>query len=130
MELHLLIKIVHMSSVALLIVVFLLRASTLLFSAERAISAVKSSKIMTALQHFSLTLIVLTGVTLLIMNDFQVQTWFYAKVVLFLVMISSLIKAYKKDDAILMVQRKAGLIIAGVALAAIIALVIIKPIFN
>lgn len=130
MELHLLIKIVHMSSVALLIVAFLLRATQLLMNQDKAASGVKSPKILTALQHLSLTLVVLTGVTLLIMNDLQVQTWFYAKVVLFLVMVSSLIKAYKNDENILLVQRKAGLVISAVALAAIIALVMIKPVFG
>lgn len=130
MELHLIIKIVHMSSVALLIVAFLLRGSTLLFSKENDAPLVKGPKAIIGLQHLSLTLIVLTGVTLLIMNDLQVQPWFYAKVILFLVMISSLIKAYKTDDRILLVQRKAGLVISGVALIAIIALVMIKPVFN
>lgn len=130
MELHLLIKIVHMSSVALLIVAFLLRATQLLMNQDKATSGVKSPKILITLQHLSLTLVVLTGVTLLIMNDLQVQTWFYAKVVLFLVMVSSLIKAYKNDESILLVQRKAGLVISAVALAAIIVLVMIKPVFG
>ena len=130
MELHLIIKIVHMSSVALLIVAFLLRASKLLLTKENDVPIAKGSKALIGLQHLSLTLIVLTGVTLLIMNDLQVQPWFYAKIILFLVMISSLIKAYKTDERILLVQRKAGLVISGVALAAIIALVMIKPVFG
>ena len=130
MELHLIIKIVHMSSVALLIVAFLLRASNLLLTKENDAPIAKGSKALIGLQHLSLTLIVLTGVTLLIMNDLQVQPWFYAKIILFLVMISSLIKAYKTDERILLVQRKAGLVISGVALAAIIALVMIKPVFG
>ena len=130
MELHLIIKIVHMSSVALLIVAFLLRASKLLLTKENDAPIAKGSKALIGLQHLSLTLIVLTGVTLLIMNDLQVQPWFYAKIILFLVMISSLIKAYKTDEHILLVQREAGLVISGVALAAIIALVMIKPVFG
>ena len=130
MELHLIIKIVHMSSVALLILAFLLRASNLLLTQENDAPIAKGSKALIGLQHLSLTLIVLTGVTLLIMNDLQVQPWFYAKIILFLVMISSLIKAYKTDERILLVQRKAGLVISGVALAAIIALVMIKPVFG
>ena len=130
MELHLIIKIVHMSSVALLIVAFLLRASNLLLTQENDAPIAKGSTALIGLQHLSLTWIVLTGVTLLIMNDLQVQPWFYAKIILFLVMISSLIKAYKTDERILLVQRKAGLVISGVALAAIIALVMIKPVFG
>ena len=64
------------------------------------------------------------------MKDFQVETWFYAKVVLFLVMVSSLIKAYKKDESILLVQRKAGWGIALVAFVAIYGLVLVKPVFG
>jgi len=51
-------------------------------------------------------------------------------VVLFLVLFSSLIKAYKKDDSILLAQRRAGLAIAVIALIGIIGLVIIKPNFG
>ena len=50
--------------------------------------------------------------------------------VLFLVLFSSLIKAYKKDDQILLIQRRAGLAIAIVALIAILALVMMKPNFG
>ena len=60
----------------------------------------------------------------------DVQPWFYAKVVLFLVLLSSLSKAYKKDDNAMLVQRRAGLFIAAVALISIITLVIIKPVFG
>ncbi len=58
------------------------------------------------------------------------QPWFYAKVILFLVLVSSLGKAYKKDDSILLVQRRAGLFIAVVSLVSILALVMIKPNFG
>ena len=77
-----------------------------------------------------MTLIILTGVTSLVIKNFEVQPWFYAKVVLFLVLFSSLIKAYKKDDSILLAQRRAGLAIAVIALIGIIGLVIIKPNFG
>ncbi|MCG4607469.1 SirB2 family protein, partial [Bifidobacterium longum] len=50
-------------------------------------------KLLVALQHLSMTLIILTGVTSLVIKNFEVQPWFYAKVVLFLVLFSSLIKA-------------------------------------
>ena len=49
-----------------------------------------------ALQHFAITVIVLTGIVSLFLKDFDVQPWFYAKVILFLVLVSSLGKAYKK----------------------------------
>ncbi len=41
------------------------------------------------------------------MKNFQVQPWFYAKIILFLVLLSSLMKAFKKDDTILLAQRRA-----------------------
>lgn len=131
MDIHLITKIVHMTSVSILILALVLRGLSLLrLKAQDTQVLPTGSKAVIGLQHLSLTLIVVTGVALLIMNDLQVQPWFYAKVILFLVMISSLVKAYKKDDTILLVQRKAGLVIAIVSLIAIIALVIIKPVFG
>ncbi len=83
-----------------------------------------------ALQHSALTLIVVTGVIALFLKDFQVETWFYAKIILFLVMLSSLIKAYKKDDSILLIQRRVGWGLALVAFFAILGLVMLKPSFG
>jgi hypothetical protein len=51
-------------------------------------------------------------------------------VVLFLVILSSLSKAYKKDDTILLAQRRAGLFLAVVSMVSIIGLVMIKPNFG
>ncbi|MCG2916426.1 hypothetical protein, partial [Escherichia coli] len=59
-----------------------------------------------------------------------VQPWFYAKMVLFLVLLSSLMKAFKKDNQILLVHRRAGLFLGAIAFVAIMSLVIIKPVFN
>ena len=130
MDIHLLIKIIHMTSVAVLILVFVLRASTLFIGAQNQQLNPKGRVAFVALQHLSLTLIVLTGITLLIMNEFKVQPWFYAKIVLFIVFLSSQIKAYKKDETILLVQRRAGLVIGAVALIATLTLVMIKPVFS
>ena len=80
--------------------------------------------------HLSMLVIVLTGIALLVMKNFDVQRWFYAKVVLFLVMLSSLSKAYKKEDSILLTQRRAGLFLAVVAMISILGLVMIKPNFG
>ena len=99
---------IHLVGIALLFVVILLRGMTLFKGVENNQPNQSSRKLFVALQHSSLTIVVFTGVALLVMKDFQVETWFYAKVVLFLVMVSSLIKAYKKDETILLVQRKAG----------------------
>lgn len=121
---------IHLVGIALLFVVILLRGMTLFKGVENNQPNQSSRKLFVALQHSSLTIVVFTGVALLVMKDFQVETWFYAKVVLFLVMVSSLIKAYKKDETILLVQRKAGWVIALVAFIAIYGLVLVKPVFG
>ena len=121
---------IHLVGIALLFVVILLRGMTLFKGVENNQPNQSSRKLFVALQHSSLTIVVFTGIALLVMKDFQVETWFYAKVVLFLVMVSSLIKAYKKDETILLVQRKAGWVIALVAFVAIYGLVLVKPVFG
>lgn len=121
---------IHLVGIGLLFVVILLRGMTLFKGVENNQPNQSSRKLFVALQHSSLTIIVFTGIALLVMEDFQVETWFYAKVVLFLVMVSSLIKAYKKDETILLVQRKAGWVIALVAFIAIYGLVLVKPVFG
>lgn len=130
MDAHMLIKIIHMTSVTVLMLVFILRALTLYISTQNQQPNPKGRVAFVALQHLSLTLMVVTGLTLLYMNDFKVQPWFYAKVVLFLVLVSSLMKAYKKDDSILLAQRRAGVFIGAVALVATLTLVVIKPVFS
>lgn len=130
MDIHLLVKIIHMSSVVLLILVFILRAVTLFVGTKGQQPSPKGRVALVAFQHLSLTIIVLTGITLLIINDFKVQPWFYAKVMLFIVFLSSQIKAYKKDDSVLLVQRRAGMVIGAVALIATLSLVMIKPVFS
>ena len=124
------INIVHMSAVALACVVFVLRALTLFMGVQGQQPNLKGRTAFVALQHLSYILIVLTGMSLLVMNQFVVKPWFYAKIILFLVLISSLIKAYKKEDSILLAQRRAGLVISAVALLAILGLVMVKPVFN
>jgi len=130
MDMQLTVKIVHMISVTLLIGVVIARAFTLFVGVQGNQPNPVARKLFVALQHLSMTLIVLTGLTSLVIKNFEVQSWFYAKVVLFLVLFSSLMKAYKKDDSILLVQRRAGLAIAMVALMAIIGLVMVKPNFG
>ena len=121
---------IHLVGIALLFVVILLRGMTLFKGVENNQPNQSSRKLFVALQHLSLTIVVFTGVALLVMKDFQVESWFYAKAVLFLVMVSSLIKAYKKDETILLVQRKAGWVIVLVAFVAIYGLVLVKPVFG
>lgn len=130
METQLLIKIVHMSAVSLACVVILARAMTLFKGVQGNQPNPAGRTAFVALQHLSMLVIVLTGIVLLVMKNFDVQTWFYAKVVLFLVILSSLSKAYKKEDSILLTQRRAGLFLAVVAMISILGLVMIKPNFG
>lgn len=130
MDLHLLIKIVHMSSLILLVVAILARATTLFRGVEGGQPGSQSRTVLIALQHLSFTLIIGTGLILLVMKQFQVQPWFYAKIVLVIVMLSSLLKAYKSDPTILLAQRRAGVVISCIALIALVALVCIKPTFG
>lgn len=130
METQLLVKIVHMSAVSIACIIILARAMTL-FKGVQGNQPNPTGRIaFVAFQHLSMTMIVLTGIILLVMKNFEVQTWFYAKVVLFLVILSSLSKAYKKDDTILLAQRRAGLFLAVVSMVSIIGLVMIKPNFG
>ena len=131
MDVVLLIKIIHMSALSLLIVVFLARAATLFVGVQEDQQPnPKARTALVGLQHLALTLIVMTGVALLWLNKFEVQPWFYAKVILFLVLCSALIKAYKKDPSIVLAQRRAGVILAAFALLAILGLVMLKPVFG
>ena len=130
METQLLVKIIHMSLASLLIVVVLARTATLFVGVQGQTPNPKARKLWVGLQHFSFTFIALTGLVSLYLKDFVVQPWFYAKVVLFFVILSSMIKAFKQDPSILLVQRRAGMTIALLALAALIGLVIIKPVFS
>ncbi|MGE8542609.1 MAG: SirB2 family protein [Acinetobacter sp.] len=130
METQLLIKIIHMSVVTLACLAIFGRAFTLFKGVQGNMPNPAGRTFFVALQHLSMTLIAATGIALLVMKNFDVQPWFYAKVVLFLVMLSSLSKAYRKTDTVQLQQRRAGLFLAVVSLAAIIGLVIIKPNFG
>ncbi len=130
MDTQLLVKIIHMSAAGLAIVAILARALTLFVGTQGNQPNSKARVFLVALQHLVISVIALTGIIALFLKNFDVQPWFYAKIILFLVLISSLGKAYKKDDSILLVQRRAGLFIAVVSLIAIIVLVMIKPNFG
>lgn len=130
MELHLLIKIIHMSSVAALILILLVRGLTLFVGCENDQPNPKKRTLFVALQHLSLTLVAVTGISLLVMNKFIVQPWFYGKILLFLVLISSLIKTYRQDDKITLIQRRAGFFISCTVLITIIGFILIKPGFS
>ena len=129
METQLLIKIIHMSSVALALLVFVLRAATLFVGTVNQQPNPKGRVVFVALQHLSYTVLVLTGIVLLVMKDFQVQPWFYAKITLFLVLLSTQMKAYKRDEGISLQQRQAGVGLGAMVFVMILILVMIKPTF-
>lgn len=130
METQLLVKIIHMSAAGLAIIAILARGLTLFVGTQGNLPNPKARVPLVALQHLAISVIALTGIVSLVLKDFDVQPWFYAKVILFLVLVSSLGKAYKKEDSILLAQRRAGLFIAVISLVSILALVMIKPNFG
>ena len=87
MDAHLLTKIIHMTAVAAALMVFVLRASTLFIGVQGEQPNPAGRKVLVALQHLSFTVVFITGAILLVMKDFQVQPWFYAKIILFLVLL-------------------------------------------
>ncbi|WP_151778493.1 SirB2 family protein [Acinetobacter brisouii] len=129
MTTFLLLKIVH--GIGILLLLLMLTLSSLrLFRMQDEQLAGQTPRFVIALQHSTFTLLLLTGGTLLWMKHFQVQPWFYAKAILFVVMFSSLIKAFRRKEGILLAQRRAGIVIAWIALVAILVLVKLKPVFS
>ena len=132
-------KIVHMTFASLAIIVFVIR-TVLLFWQPTAIVTASSSAarpapksagriVLVAMQHLSFTLLVITGLVLLYQNNFVVQPWFYGKIILFLVILSAVTKAFGKRD-IGSGQRKAGAMVAGIAFIGLMTLVCWKPNFS
>lgn len=115
----------HIFGLILLFIVVLVRTTTLFKGIEDGQPCQKNRRLFVAFQHSALTIIAGSGIYLLYHQNFTVQPWFYAKIMLFAVMLSSLIKAFKKPNpAILLVQRKAGLVIALFCYCAIWGLVL------
>ena len=129
MDTQLIIKIVHMSLATLLILVVFARAATLFVGVQGEQLNPVARKLLVGLQHFSVTFVAISGLVALYLKDFAIEPWFYAKVVLFFVMLSSLSKAFKQDPQLLLTQRRAGMMLAVVALLSLIGLVMIKPVF-
>ena len=132
-------KIVHMTFASLAIIVFVIR-TILLFWQPTAIVTTSSSAtrpapksagriVLVAMQHLAFTLLVITGLVLLYQNNFVVQPWFYGKIILFLVVLSAVTKAFGKRD-IGIGQRKAGAMVAGIAIVGLMTLICWKPDFS
>ncbi|MBJ9986975.1 SirB2 family protein [Acinetobacter sp. S40] len=130
MDTHLFVVIIHIVGLVLVGLAVLFRSMPIWMNARDQSEFSAPKKIWIALQHLGFTVLVVSGIVLLYLNNFQIQTWFYAKIILFLVMLSALNKAFKKDQSILLVQRRAGLVIGCVAFVAVLGLVIIKPVFS
>ena len=130
MDQHLLIKIFHMSCASAVFLLLLARALPVFIQPKDQQNTKPSNKILIGLQHLSYSILILSGLWLLWYKNFDVQPWFYAKVILFLVILSSTFKAFKRNDQILLVQRKAGLVIAIVTFIALFGLIIVKPQFG
>lgn len=130
MDIQLLNKIIHMSLGSLVILVVIARACTLFVGTQGNQPNPFARKFLVGAQHFSMAFVVVSGLLALYFKAFDVQPWFYAKMVLFVVVFSSLSKAYKKDETILLVQRRAGAVLSVLALISLLGLVIIKPVFG
>lgn len=74
-------------------------------------------------QHSSFTLLLITGGILLYTKGFHIQNWFYAKIILSIVLVSALVKTLRVKSDILWVQRRGGIAIAWIAFLATLALV-------
>lgn len=133
-------KIVHMSFASLALIAFVIRAVLLFWqpanssvtqpATESGSQSGKVSRIvLVAIQHLAFTVLIVTGIILLYQNQFVVKPWFYAKIILFVVILSATIKAFGKRD-IGLAQRKAGVVVASIAFAALFTLVIWKPDFS
>ena len=130
METNQFMHIVHIIALITMCLVLIARAKPLLINTQQIESNFNSKKSLVGLQHAALTVVVLTGIVLLYQKQFQMQPWFYAKIILFLVMLSAFAKAFKKDSSVLLIQRRAGLMIGSIAFVSILGLVWLKPVFG
>jgi hypothetical protein len=102
MTTFLLLKIVH--GIGILLLLLMLTLSSLrLFRMQDEQLAGQTPRFVIALQHSTFTLLLLTGGT---------------------------IKAFRRKEGILLAQRRAGIVIAWIALVAILVLVKLKPVFS
>ena len=130
METQQLMNLLHLSGAALACLAVFSRVLTLFKGVQGNLPNPAGRKAFVALQHLSMTLLAATGIALLVMKNFEVQPWFYAKIILFAALLSALSKAYRKEGGIALNQRRAGLFLAAVALSAIFGLVLIQPDFG
>lgn len=130
MDLFTSLKVVHSIAITILLITMIWQTIILFrYSKANTTFEVPSRQKIVMIQHSIFLLLFITGGVLLYLKGFNVQHWFYAKAILFVVIISSSVKAFKKPNAnVLLVQRKGGIIIAWIAVISIISLVVIKPV--
>lgn len=124
------IVLIHLIFAILAFSILLLRAYPVLIEKNWQHTSNTTHKILVAIQHSSYSILVLSGLWLLWSNQFAVQPWFYAKIILFFVILSASAKAFKRKQEISLVQRQAGLVIAIIAFCALFGMMILKPQFG
>lgn len=117
------IVLVHSIAAYIIFALLILRAFPILVQGRFIENSSVSNKILVGLQHLGYSVLLLSGAWLLWQSQFQVETWFYAKIILFFAMLSASVKAFRRRGDIQLIQRRAGLVIALVAYCCIFALV-------
>lgn len=127
-----LLKSLHVLGIVLFVIMLILQTWMLFKNQEIDVNHLKYRRLFVIVQHSMFSVLMVTGLTLLYLKGFNVQHWFYAKVILFLVLMSAVIKAFKtRGQPILLVQRRGGVVLAWIALISILLLVWFKPVlFN
>lgn len=118
--------ILHAVSAYIGLMVLLLRSLPILLQGKWHEKSNVSYKILVGVQHLSYSILVLSGLWLLWQRHFQIETWFYAKIILFLVVLSASAKAFRRRGEVLLQQRQVGLVIAIFAYSLIFALIFLN----
>lgn len=116
----------HFFAALFVFILLLIRAFPIIIQGKFSENPPVSNKILVGLQHLGYSILLLTGIYMLWQNNFQIEVWFYAKIILFFAMLSASVKAFRRRGDIQLIQRRAGLVIALIAYCCIFALVYFK----
>ncbi len=116
------VKIIHMISAVLVLLVFALRAAGLWRAQPWPVGLDKTLRILT---HVAYLGVVVCGLLLLMRLPGLYPHWVIAKLVLFAVALSASIKAFRATTP--RPQARAGALVALLAYALIVGLVVVKP---
>lgn len=130
MEWNIYIKYLHICAAAIVFLFLTIRSYPILIQGQWQETSTSRNKIIVGCQHLGYSFLILTGLWLASAETFHAAPWFYAKIILFLVMLSASIKAFNRRKVIPISQRRAGLTIAFIAFFALLSLVLIKPQFG